>query len=85
MPQPSVRGIMPTVSRQWLPDRVRPSTRVTVTPSWSRVTDRARERLSTVMPRRRKTSSMRLAASSSSFGRTRSREETRVTLEPRAW
>ena len=83
-PQPSVRGIMPTVSRQWLPVRVRPSSRVTVTPSRSRATDRARDRPSTVMPRRRKTSSMWLAASSSSCGSTRSRDETSVTREPSA-
>ena len=35
-PQPSVRGTMPTVIRQWLPVTVRPSFRVTVTLSRSR-------------------------------------------------
>ena len=84
-PQPSVRGTMPTVIRQWLPVTVRPSFRVTVTPSVSRRTDRARARDSTVMPLRRNTSSIRLAASSSSCGSTRSREDTSVTREPSAW
>ena len=84
-PQPSVLGIMPTVSRQWLPVTVRPSSRVTVTPSVSRRTAWARDRPSTVMPLRRNTSSIRLAASSSSCGSTRSREDTRVTREPSAW
>ena len=85
-PQPSVRGTMPTVIRQWLPVTVRPSARVTVTLSRSR-----RHRLapgtwpSTVMPLRRNTSSIRLAASSSSCGSTRSREDTSVTREPSAW
>ena len=37
-PQPSVRGTMPTVIRQWLPVTVRPSARVTVTLSRSRLT-----------------------------------------------
>ena len=84
-PMPSVRGIMPTVIRQWLPLMVWPPSRVTVTPSWSRCTDRAREWPSTVMPLRLNTSSIRLAASSSSCGSTRSREETSVTRAPRAW
>ena len=84
-PQPSVRGIMPTVSRQWLPDTVRPSARLTVTPWPSRRTASARDWPSTVMPRRRNTSSIRLAASSSSCGSTRSRDETSVTREPSAW
>ena len=84
-PQPSVLGIMPTVIRQWLPVTVRPSSRVTVTPSRSRLTACALDRPSTVMPRRRNTSSIRLAASSSSWGSTRSLEDTRVTREPSAW
>ncbi len=84
-PQPSVRGTMPTVIRQWLPVTARPSSRVTVTLSASRRTDRARARDSTVMPLRRNTSSIRLAASSSSCGSTLSREDTSVTREPSAW
>ena len=76
---------MPTVIRQWLPVTVRPSARVTVTLSRSRLTARARAWLSTVMPLRRNTFSIRLAASSSSCGSTRSREDTSVTREPSAW
>ena len=44
--------------------------------------DAARERPSTSMPRRRKTSSMTVAASASSPGSTRSREETSTTSQP---
>ena len=57
---------------------------VTVTDWWSRLMVLARERPSTVMPRRRNTSSIRLAASSSSCGSTRSRDDTSVTREPSA-
>jgi hypothetical protein len=84
-PQPSVRGTIPTVIRQWLPVTVRPSASVTVTRSPSRRTACARDWLSTFMPLRRNTSSIRLAASSSSCGSTRSREDTSVTRAPSAW
>ncbi len=43
-PMASVHGTMPTVSRQWLPRTVRPSSIVTVTVSRSRLTIQARER-----------------------------------------
>ena len=76
---------MPTVSRQCEPRTVRPSSRVTSTPSPDRLTAAARDRLSTVIPRRRNTSSTTTAASASSCGSTRSREDTRVTCEPSAW
>ena len=76
---------MPTVSRQCEPRTARPSSRVTSTPSPVRLTAAARDRLSTVIPRRRNTSSTTIAASASSCGSTRSREDTRVTWEPSAW
>jgi hypothetical protein len=84
-PRPPVFGTMPTVSRQWVPRTVRPSLRVTATPSPVRVTRSALDLPSTVMPRRRNTSSTTTAASTSSCGSTRSREDTSVTWEPSAW
>ena len=84
-PRPRVAGTMPTVSRQCEPRTVRPPSSVTITPSRLRLTAAARDRLSTVIPRRRKTSSSTMAASASSCGSTRSREETSVTWEPSAW
>src|SRR5262249_3077040 len=59
--------------------------RVTATPRPSGLTPAARDRLSTVIPRLRNTSSTTIAASGSSFGSTRSREEISVTWEPSAW
>ena len=47
----------------WLPVTTRPSSRATETPWAVRVTEAARDRESTSMPRRRKTSSMTLATS----------------------
>ena len=76
---------MPTVSRQCEPVTGRPSASVTTTPSPLRCTVSARDLLSTFMPRRRKTPSMTTAASLSSCGSTRSREETSVTCVPSAW
>ena len=61
--------------------RVRPSVSVTVTASPSRVTDSIRDFDSTFMPRRVRTSSSTPAASASSPGSTRSREETSVTVD----
>ena len=84
-PMPAVFGIAPTAIRQCVPVMTRPSARVTSTRSPTRFADSARERAMTFMPRRRKTSSSTAAASGSSPGSTRSREETRVTLEPSAW
>ena len=66
------------------PWTVRPSVSVTVTTSPSRVTDSIRDFESTFMPRRVSTSSSTVAASASSPGSTRSREETRVTGMPSA-
>lgn len=83
-PRSSVLGIEPTASRQCEPETLRPSVSVTRTPSPSRSTEAARERDITVMPRRVKTSSSTWAASASSPGSTRSREETSTTSEPRA-
>ena len=84
-PSPPVLGTIPTVSRQCEPRIVRPSSRTTTTPSPLRFAVTARDRPSTVMPRRRNTSSTTAAASASSCGSTRSREDTSVTCEPRAW
>ena len=84
-PSPLTLGSMPTVSRQCDPRTVRPSVSVTTTRSPARLTAAARERPRTVIPRRRKTSSMTTAASMSSCGSTRSRDETSVTWEPSAW
>ena len=64
---------------------LRPSVRVTVTTSPSRVTDSMRDFDSTFMPRRFETSSSTIEASASSPGSTRSREETNVTGTPSAW
>ena len=80
----AVAGTTPTVTRQWVPRTVRPSVSVTSTPSPSRRAEAARDRLSTVIPRRLNTSSTTIAASASSCGSTRSREETRVTCAPSA-
>jgi hypothetical protein len=84
-PRPLVLGTIPTVSRQCDPRTTRPSCRTTVTPLAVGLTSVARERPSTVMPRRRNTSSITTAASVSSCGRTCSRDETSVTWEPSAW
>ncbi len=84
-PRCCVAGTSPTVSRQCDPRTVRPSASVTTTPFPSRLTPSARDRLSTVIPRRRNTSSTTIAASGSSCGSTRSREEISVTWEPSAW
>src|SRR4030081_1641687 len=62
-PSSPVLGTIPTVSRQCEPRTVRPSSRVTVTPSPEGLADIARDRPSTVMPRRRNTSSTTIAAS----------------------
>lgn len=82
---PCVLGTAPTAIRQWVPLMTRPSERVTSTRSPTRLADSARERPMTFIPRRRKTSSRTAAASGSSPGSTRSRDDTRVTREPRAW
>ncbi len=84
-PIPLVFGTDPTASRQCEPVTVRPSVRVTVTSSPCRVTDCARDFDSTVRPCRAKTSSSTWAASASSPGSTRSREDTSTTSPPRAW
>ena len=76
---------MPTVSRQCEPVTCRPSASVTTTLSPLRCTASARDLPSTFMPRRRKTPSMTTAASLSSCGSTRSRDDTSVTCEPSAW
>ena len=67
-----------------MPVTVRPSVRVTVTSSPSRVTDCMRDRLSTFIPRRVATSSSTADASASSPGSTRSRLLTSVTSMPSA-
>ena len=77
-------GTDPTAIRPCEPSTVRPSARVTRTPSAVRSTVLARDRLSTVMPRRRNTPSMTCAASASSPGSTRSRDETSTTSLPSA-
>ncbi len=81
-PRPLVFGIEPTATRQWLPSSTRPSARVTSTLSPWRVTASARAWETTFRPLRLNTSSSTPAASASSPGRTRSREDTRVTLAP---
>ena len=81
----AVFGIAPTAIRQWVPEMTRPSERVTSTRSPTRLADSARERDITFMPRLRKTSSRTAAASGSSPGSTRSRDDTSVTREPSAW
>ena len=82
-PMPAVLGTEPTAIRQWLPSTVRPSARVTSTPSPMRSTLSARDLDSTVMPPRLNTFSSTTAASTSSPGSTRSRLETSVTFAPR--
>ncbi len=77
-------GTEPSARMQCDPWTVRPSVSVTVTTSPSRDTDSIRERASTVIPRRVSTSSRTVAASASSPGSTRSREETSVTGMPSA-
>ena len=84
-PAPAVLGTIPTVSRQCDPVSVRPSASVTTTLSPLRCTASARDLPSTVMPRRLNTPSITTAASLSSCGSTRSRDETSVTWEPSAW
>jgi len=61
---------------------VRPSVRVTATPSPVPRTAAARELPSTAIPRSRNTRSITVAASGSSCGITRSRLETSVTGTP---
>ena len=78
-PRSAVRGTEPTASRAWLPRICRPSSSSTTTASLTRRTAVIRERPNTVIPRSRNTCSMTWAASASSPGRTRSREDTRVT------
>ncbi len=80
---PAVFGMEPTAMRQWLPSTVRPSDRVTVTPSPTTSTFSARDFDSTCMPPRLNTFSSTRAASWSSPGRTCSRLETSVTFAPR--
>ena len=75
-------GTEPSARMQWEPSTVRPSVSVTVTVSPSRVTDSIRDFESTFIPRRVSTSSSTAAASASSPGSTRSREETSVTWIP---
>jgi hypothetical protein len=82
-PMPAVFGTDPTAMRQWLPSTVRPSDRVTSTPSPSRSTFSARDFDSTFIPPRLNTFSRTAAASRSSPGSTCSRLETRVTFAPR--
>ena len=76
---------MPTVSRQCDPVTVSPLVSETATPWPVRFTPAARDLPSTVIPLRRNTPSITTAASASSCGSTRSREDTSVTLEPSAW
>ena len=83
-PRSAVLGTEPSARMQCEPCTVRPSVRVTVTTSPSRVTDSIRDFESTFMPRRSETSCSTSEASASSPGSTRSREETRVTGTPRA-
>ena len=84
-PMSAVCGIEPTASRACEPSISRPSSRRTTTPSPDSVRSTAaiRERPKTSIPRLRKTSSITSAASGSSPGRTRSRDETRTTSAPR--
>lgn len=84
-PMPWLFGMAPTAIRQCEPVMTRPSASVTSTRSPTRLADAARERAMTFIPRRRNTSSRTAAASGSSPGSTRSRLETSVTREPRAW
>ncbi len=56
-------GMDPTAIRQWLPSIVRPSARVTTTPSPVLTTDSARAFANSVMPPRWKTRSRTAAAS----------------------
>jgi hypothetical protein len=67
---PAVLGTEPTAISACDPSTVRPSTRVTITPSPLRSTDCARLLLSTVMPLRVNTFWITAAASSSSPGST---------------
>ena len=76
-------GTEPSARMQCEPSTVRPSVSVTVTVSPCRSTEAIRDLDSTCMPRRVSTSSRTAAASASSPGSTRSREETRVTSMPR--
>ena len=76
-------GTEPSARMQCEPSTVRPSVSVTVTVSPCRSTEAIRDFDSTFMPRRVSTSSRTAAASASSPGSTRSREETRVTSMPR--
>ena len=79
----AVLGMDPTASRQCEPRTLRPSESVTRTPSPVFSTESARERDSTRRPRRSKTFSSTWAASVSEPGSTCSRDEIRVTSEPR--
>ena len=75
-------GTAPTVISAWLPRTSRPSSSATSTPSPSRVTDFARARRASTLPREENTSSITAAASASSLGSTRSRLDTSVTGTP---
>ncbi len=66
----------------WLPSTVRPSARVTSTPSPVRVTDAARAFFTSFTPRSENAASSTRAASASSYGSTRSRLATTVTGTP---
>ena len=81
---PLVFGTIPTVIRQWLPSTFAPSSSVTTTPSPVAPPPAARDRDMTFIPRRRKTSCSTAAASASSVGIIRSRDETSVTFDPSA-
>ena len=84
-PMPPVLGTEPSASRQWEPDDLAAVLERHRDRGRRRgVTDAIRDLTSTVMPRRRKTSSSTSAASGSSPGSTRSRLLTRVTSMPRA-
>ena len=75
-------GIEPTAISACEPSTTRPSASSTRTPSAVRVTPVARDFDSTVMPRCMNTPSSTAAASASSPGSTRSREDTSVTSDP---
>ena len=78
----TVLGTDPTVISACDPVTVRPSARVTTTPSPSRRTDSARACARISTPRSAKTSCSTAAASASSPGSTRSRLDTSVTWAP---
>ena len=80
----SVLAIEPTAISTCEPSTLRPSASSTTTPLPVRRTPAARERSITVMPLRRNTPSSTSAASASSVGSTRSRDDTSITSEPSA-